>query len=110
MSTHALGRGGFQPFAGVLSASSSADWQFSPMNGQGRGFTDRTRRTTRTTSHLGRRAVDQTGRSSTGTSIVSGHDLDDAMAKRAAYEAELLKARPDVGTGKELTAFPTTRR
>ena len=25
--------------------------------------------------------------------IVSGHDLDDAMAKRAAYEAEMSKAR-----------------
>jgi len=39
--------------------------------------------------------------------IVSGHDLDDAMAKRAAYEAEMSKAKTRANTSKEPVAFPS---
>ena len=37
--------------------------------------------------------------------IVSGRDLDDAMAKRAAYEAEMSKAKANAI--KEPVAFPS---
>ncbi len=37
--------------------------------------------------------------------IVSGRDLDDAMAKRAAYEAEMSKASSRANTNKELVTF-----
>ncbi len=39
--------------------------------------------------------------------IVSGHDLDDAMAKRAAYEAEISKASGKVNSNREPVAFPS---
>ncbi len=39
--------------------------------------------------------------------IVSGRDLDDAMAKRAAYEAELSKASRKANSSKEPVAFPS---
>jgi len=38
--------------------------------------------------------------------IVSGHDLDDAMAKRAVYEAELSKASRKANSSKEPVTFP----
>src|ERR1700693_593297 len=40
--------------------------------------------------------------------IVSGRDLDDAMAKRAAYEAEMSKARAGANSSKEPIAFPSS--
>jgi hypothetical protein len=39
--------------------------------------------------------------------IVSGRDLDDAMAKRAAYEAKISKASSKADTSKEPVAFPS---
>jgi integrase len=39
--------------------------------------------------------------------IVSGRDLDDAMAKRAAYEAEISKARSKANSSREPVAFPS---
>jgi len=39
--------------------------------------------------------------------IVSGQDLDDAMAKRAAYEAEISKASGKANVSKEPVAFPS---
>ena len=39
--------------------------------------------------------------------IVSGRDLDDAMAKRAAYEAEMSKRNKVANTSKEPVAFPS---
>lgn len=40
--------------------------------------------------------------------IVSERDLDDAMAKRAAYEAEMSKARAGANSSKEPIAFPSS--
>jgi hypothetical protein len=39
--------------------------------------------------------------------IVSGRDLDDAMAKRAAYEAEMSRAKTRANASKEPVAFPS---
>jgi integrase len=39
--------------------------------------------------------------------IVSGRDLDDAIAKRAAYEAEISKASGKVNSSREPVAFPS---
>ncbi len=39
--------------------------------------------------------------------IVSGHDLDDAMAKRAAYEAEMFKTKSRANASKEPVHFPS---
>jgi hypothetical protein len=39
--------------------------------------------------------------------IVSGRDLDDALAKRAAYEAEMSKAKARANASKEPVAFPS---
>jgi hypothetical protein len=39
--------------------------------------------------------------------IVSGHDLDDAMAKRAVYEAEISRAKARANASKEPVAFPS---
>lgn len=39
--------------------------------------------------------------------IVSGRDLDDAMAKRAAYEAEMAKASRKVNPSKTAVPFPS---
>jgi len=39
--------------------------------------------------------------------IVSGRDLDDAMAKRAAYEAEMSKAKARANASNEPVAFPS---
>jgi integrase len=39
--------------------------------------------------------------------IVSGQDLDDAMAKRAAYEAEISKAKTRANASKEPITFPS---
>jgi len=39
--------------------------------------------------------------------IVSGRDLDDAMAKRPAYEAETSKVRAGANARKEPVAFPS---
>jgi len=41
--------------------------------------------------------------------IVSGQDLDDAMAKRAAYEALMFKASTKANSSKEPVAFPSPR-
>jgi len=38
--------------------------------------------------------------------IVSGHDLDDAMAKRAVYEAGISKASKKANSSGEPAAFP----
>jgi hypothetical protein len=38
--------------------------------------------------------------------IVSGRDLDDAMAKRAAYEAEMSKASGKANSSRKPVAFP----
>jgi hypothetical protein len=40
--------------------------------------------------------------------IVSGRDLDDAMAKRAAYEAEMSKEKAGASGSKEPIAFPSS--
>jgi hypothetical protein len=39
--------------------------------------------------------------------IVSGKDLDDAMAKRAAYEAEMSKTSSKANPSKEPVVFPS---
>jgi hypothetical protein len=39
--------------------------------------------------------------------IVSGRDLDDAMAKRAAYEAQMSKTQGQTRASKEPVAFPS---
>ena len=39
--------------------------------------------------------------------IVSGRDLDDAMAKRAAYEAEMSRTKAGANASKEPIAFPS---
>jgi hypothetical protein len=39
--------------------------------------------------------------------IVSGRDLDDAMAKRAAYEVEMSKGRARSNVSKEPVPFPS---
>lgn len=41
--------------------------------------------------------------------IVSGRDLDDAMAKRAAYEAEMSKGRARANVSREPVAFPSAK-
>jgi hypothetical protein len=41
--------------------------------------------------------------------IVSGNDLDDAMAKRAAYETQISKAGAGANASKEPVAFPSPR-
>jgi hypothetical protein len=41
--------------------------------------------------------------------IVSGRDLDDAMAKRAAYEAGISKAQGQAKASREPVAFPSAR-
>jgi hypothetical protein len=40
--------------------------------------------------------------------IVSGRGLDDAMAKRAAYETQMSKAKARANTSKEPIAFPSS--
>jgi integrase len=39
--------------------------------------------------------------------IVSGRDLDDAMARRAAYEAEISKASSKANSSREPVTFPS---